>query len=53
MFAGGSAYYNDRSKIEMLMTNLLIGTLQAVTANILIGWVWSVYWAYLMYQKRS
>ena len=53
MLSGGYVYYNDRSKVEMLMTNLLVGFLQATTASIFIGWVWSIYWAYIMFQKRS
>ena len=32
---------------------LLIGLLQLTTAWVFIGWVWSMYWGYLIYQKGN
>jgi len=32
-------------------TTMVIGVLQFITSFLLVGWIWSIYWGYLIYKK--
>jgi len=34
-------------------TTMVIGVLQFILAFVLIGWIWSIYWGYLIYKKAQ
>ena len=33
--------------------NILVGLLQILTAGIIIGWVWSIWWGLIMVEKSN
>mmetsp|Transcript_2310 Transcript_2310/g.1653 ORF Transcript_2310/g.1653 Transcript_2310/m.1653 type:complete len:80 (+) Transcript_2310:20-259(+) len=34
-------------------TTLIVGIVQLLTCWILIGWIWSIWWGYLIWQKQK
>jgi hypothetical protein len=56
-----SAYFNEVQlqgepityERKFSLVTLLIGLLQLTTSWIFIGWVWSIYWGYLIYQRGN
>ena len=38
-------------KSKISKTTLIIAILQMLMAWIIIGWIWSIYWGYLIYKK--
>jgi len=40
------------SNSDFFVANFCVGLLQYYLSPIVIGWVWSCYWVYLMYEKR-
>jgi hypothetical protein len=38
---------------ESMVRDIIIGVLQLVLSGLLIGWIWSVIWGVLIFQKSS
>lgn len=38
---------------EFKMSQIIVGLLQLFTVWLVIGWVWSIWWGILIYQKAS
>lgn len=39
--------------LKIFFINLIVGFLQQATLIFAIGWIWSIYWAYLIYNKSG
>lgn len=37
----------------MHMKSIIYGILQMVLASVLIGWIWSILWGYIIYKRAS
>ena len=50
---GVGTIINAITREPMSQKNLIAGIIQMFTACCLVGWIWSIYWGYLIYNKRK
>ena len=50
-FPGIGTIINSLMGDKVHVTTLIVGILQLVLAGFIIGWIWSIWWGVLIYQK--
>ena len=38
---------------DMITDQLIVGILQWLTCGCIVGWIWAIWWGYLLYQKAK
>jgi uncharacterized membrane protein (DUF485 family) len=50
---GVGTFINGLMGDKIHLTTVIIGILQILTTFILIGWIWSIWWGILIFQKQK
>lgn len=51
-FPGIGTIINSFMGSKVRVTTLIVGILQLLLASFIIGWIWSIWWGVLIYQKQ-
>ena len=49
----GSCFVSCLGDKDCIVSQVIVGILQMLTAGCIVGWVWSIWWGALIYKKHS
>ena len=49
----GSCLVSCLGDKDCIVSQVIVGILQMLTAGCIVGWVWSIWWGALIYKKHS